>query len=1531
MKARVATVCVKALLAALPVLSLVVLLPGAAGAASTEHVFDPVRSLNGECGTSKADPVPDPGLCPMPPGVAAVDHPSTPFSFELEGLAVDPSGDVYVWDFRNGETAIMVFGPAGEYLTEIGIEGGIGGPPAVDSSCRVYVPLHNEEFTSRTHTQLIRYAPASCPPAKGAAYTKSVVVPVFPGAEQTLALDSDSGNLFAAGMQYRPDGTIVGVNEVQQLTVGAIGGSFNLRWFSDEAADGIGGLVAGSKTIGSVVSAAGNGNLQTGSSSVTSFVTTAGAFAVGEPISGPGIQAGTTVAEVTHGTSEGFLRLSRPATSSETAAPLETASVGSFRTEQEIGGVGLPAGTKVQEVKPASDSLVVTQAATANMSDVRLSAGLSETATSTGGSGSGEVEEGSATVTGFASAHGSGSPSSGSAFVEHVVTTTGEFSRGQTISGAGIPSGTVITSADGSSIQMSKRAETSGAGVSLMATDPISAGEEVSGSGVAPGTTVESLSGTTLDLSAPATASDPDADLSFAIPFDATPTTVEAALEAIPAIGTGSVSVGGGPAAAAPYSITFGGPLESTDVAQLGVEDVNLAGGEGARVATTTPGYDGTFGGGTGLNFKGVAVDAKAGELFLGTANAGVEADIVCVFDLADGRLKRRIDGAEVPGGQFVDSLGVQLAVDEETGELFVDDLSGAKRTYRFVRASDGSYAYLPDPQLEQHSYAETRSVVAVDNGTASPNRGYVYITSGNSPVGHLYAFGPPSETSAPIVGGTSFSGVTTTESTLHGTVNPGGAETRFRFQYVPEGLYRSDVEEFGPGHGFDHASKAGEGALPVGNQPVAVEASVSSLLPGTRYRFRLVAENRCEPQSPEAACVTEGEQGEQGAGPEVPHVFRTYAADSSALSCPNQTLRSGPSQGLPDCRAYELVTPADTGAKVPSSLIGSGNGAAAFATQLASPAGDSVLFMTNGGVLPGLEGSGSTDGYEARRGPAGWQSQIAGPSGAQAVSAIAGGASADHSLWAWVITDNGGSLSNPALQTNFPTYIRDDSGAFTPVGKGSLATDPAAQMRWISPDASHLVFTSKLRLEPAAAAPERTSGENVYDTTADGTTHVVSQLVSGPVPDGETIRFRGASVDGSAVAFSVGKGGGETLCVRLRDAETETVEVGPTTFAALSADGARLTYLKGGDIFSFSTTTSATTEIGSGGESTVVNVSADGSRVYFVSPKVLATGAQAGKENLYVGDASGGPVGFIGILEQSDVFGEQFEGRFGLGAWTAAANSEIDSLNGPALDPSRSTPDGRYIVFESSAGLAGHDAGGHTQIYRYDAIERNLACVSCNPSLAAPTSAATLQAFGEPAPLNAVTATQNISDDGARVFFESVEPLVPTDTNGRRDVYEWREDGVDGCASAEGCLGLISSGHDGKPSYLYAAAPNGSDVFFTSTAELVGRDTDTTSSIYDARIDGGFPEEAAAQPCVSEACRELPAVPPRLSQASNATGTGNVRGVEERQCGHGSRKVRRHGMTVRCVRVRHHRSHHRKRHGDAKPRGDHHKGRDGR
>ena len=943
---------------------------------------------------------------------------------------------------------------------------------------------------------------------------------------------------------------------------------------------------------------------------------------------------------------------------------------------------------------------------------------------------------------------------------------------------------------------------------------------------------------------------------------------------------------------------------------------------------------------GAGILFesKSIAI-GSAGEIFASGLRPGAGAiptkekpfvSQVYVFDGESGLLKDEIDGsgtdncAEVKGEKecgFGSSFGkLGLAVEWASGEVFVNDEAADKRpaVYQF-RFDEGTEEYVHLSTIE-HFFQDVYHAIAIDNGAFSPEPGYLFVTSHPSGVGHHFAFKPLPPPKPPIVQGQDFSGVSTSEALLEAEINPNGKKTRYRFEYVEEDTYLEDIEALGPGHGFDHAARAPEpdASLALGSGFVPAFVPLAGLEPGTTYRFRAVAEN-CDAEEPGRPCITmgEGKPGEEGDDAR----FATYPAQPPSPPCPNEAFRSGPSAALPDCRAYELVTPGDTNGHPvgANALIGLQVGAA-WSFPLASASGNSIVFQSFGGSLPGFEGSGvfNTEGYRAQRDPvSGWHTEIAGPSGAQSEGPTMVGVSPDHSHWVWkTFHSDEGSLGPDAY------YLRQADHSFQPVGRGSLepAGDTKALARWISAGGTHIVFTSKVQLEENAPPSGTTA---IYDYSPMGPTQVVS-LLPGEVPlgAGQNASYQGASADGSTVAFKVGG----TLYARVDNMETVEVSSEETLFAGLSEDGRWLFYLRPskaaeglepaqGDIFAFDTSEGEAAEpieAGSGGESIPVNVSPDGSAVYFVSPKQLEEGSAAGEDNLYLWERASESIRFIATLEHTDVTGVKTgtEDRLGgLGLWVSHAVSpnqggSIAAGIGRGSDPSRTTPDGSAFVFESHANLTEYDSQGRRQIYRYDAADESLRCISCNPTLAPPAGDAKLQSLdsdGSGGLLNALVEIANVSADGRKVFFESLDPLVPADVNGLRDVYEWRAEGVGACGDPGGCLALISSGQGARDSFLYGVTPDGHDVFLLAVDTLLPSDTEAVISVYDARVDGGF-DETPQTPCQGEACKEPASTQPNLPAAGSTAfqGPGN-RLRPKRRCPKGKRLVRRAGK-VRCV-----------------------------
>ncbi|MGN6203258.1 MAG: hypothetical protein ACTHNY_12770 [Solirubrobacterales bacterium] len=881
-----------------------------------------------------------------------------------------------------------------------------------------------------------------------------------------------------------------------------------------------------------------------------------------------------------------------------------------------------------------------------------------------------------------------------------------------------------------------------------------------------------------------------------------------------------------------------------------------------------------------------VAVDHANDRLYVSEVGPAETGTVIEVFELkAPHTYLGSIDGHSTANGKLLAPFGQDtLAVDETSGNLFVSELVRTPVVYEFGMGlgSDeellNTYKYFgfkgaPVPGLQ----------IAVDNSLSSPNRRTFFIPSvAEGKLHHTFAF-RFSSVDAPEVESVTASGIAETEAVLGALVNPNGGQTTYRIEYTTKSS------------GFDGATVAAEGTLAAGIATVPVSAAITGLSPGIVYRFRVVAQNEI------AASEVEGS-------------FRTYSSPLLGGPCANDALRIGPSASLPDCRAYELVTPPDTGGRTPR---GAGDGGRYFPQLHASPDGSKASFRIEGGAIPGFEAAGSGDGddYLARRDSDGWTTELVSPTGTEAPKPTPGGFSTDqeHSFWG---ENNRGENGKEGFFLN--PYIHYPDGHSEPVGRGSLGVDREVQAKLIGPNGSHILFiggNNPLQLEPNAP-PSGTRA--IYDRTPDEVTHVVSLLPGDVTPaPGEDADWVGVSLDGAGVAFRL-KG---SSMLYLRQNNDKTYEIGEgLTYAGLAEGGGRIFYLNGGNLFAYDTATEAAIQFSTGGDATPVNISADGSTAYFISPDVLTTKAnpngahaKATEDNLYV--SRGGQVSFVGTVESEDVE-EELGGGFkaGLGQWIKS----LESL--PATETSRTTPNGGALLFESRAPLAGYDPDGHTEIYRYDG--GTLSCLSCIPTGTAASSDASLQSLPGRIPgLNFGVLRDrllNLSSDGRRAFFQSYEPLVAADVDGKLDVYEWEAQGTGSCTEAGGCVYLISSPRSERDEDLFAASESGNDVFFRSGDLLTGDDADATTSIYDARVGGGFPEAETASPCQGEGCHPAPTPQPSLpSAATSFPAAGNL---PHRRCAKGKRLVRRHGR-ARCVKKHRHRRHHH-RHATSKGRG---------
>jgi hypothetical protein len=244
----------------------------------------------------------------------------------------------------------------------------------------------------------------------------------------------------------------------------------------------------------------------------------------------------------------------------------------------------------------------------------------------------------------------------------------------------------------------------------------------------------------------------------------------------------------------------------------------------------------------------------------------------------------------------------------------------------------------------------------------------------------------------APRVDSTSAGNLSSTFADLRAGIDPLGAPTAYRFEYLTQAAFEANGGSFS-GPEAATSVPVPDGGVGSGGETGGAEAAVvqpiGGLSPATAYRFRVVASNEIG--------VAEGEVN--GGGEEVAHTFATLPR---------------PVPGLPDGRAYELVTPVDKGTAD---------------DMFALPLEDSVEFQnkdvgfaseSGGGFLLetraafGASPAGEFNAYVFSRGSAGWRTTtLASPS--LGVQNIPGTVFDPFDLSRVGVDDTSGSFASPA------------------------------------------------------------------------------------------------------------------------------------------------------------------------------------------------------------------------------------------------------------------------------------------------------------------------------------------------------------------------------------------------------------------------------------------------------------------------------------------------------------------------------------
>ena len=536
--------------------------------------------------------------------------------------------------------------------------------------------------------------------------------------------------------------------------------------------------------------------------------------------------------------------------------------------------------------------------------------------------------------------------------------------------------------------------------------------------------------------------------------------------------------------------------------------------------------------------------------------------------------------------------------------------------------------------------------------------------------------------------------------------------------------------------------------------------------------------------------------------------------------------------------------------------------------------------------VLPGApNANGGPEYYVSRRGADGWSDKPkpVGPPGNEvtgASSPMYASPNLDRIIWftfgASLQGDDG--PFNEFFDFSNDFYREEPDGTFVHLNQGSVS-QPSEDLeglfpRGIGPDGMEMLFGDARFLEPEATQSSLYLGSG-------NTTKIVSRDENNvPVTYGDAR----LSEDGSTAAFVASDG---RVWIRDLDADHSTLVSsaatpgfsGEAVVSVLSTDGTRLILNTTGqltpddedssvDLYEYNSDTESLTRLSTGspgsgnanacggGECSVhfLTATKDGSEVYFTSPERLdGSKGVAGSPNLYL--HKGGQTIYVTTLAPDDhilAIAEQGH-RF------------------------RLTPDQSTLLFEAGSRITAYDSVGHNEIYAYDSSTGRVTCVSCRPDGTAPSGEAGLRegpvqtSAAFPAFARIGLNLVNSDADGLHYFFHTADALVPEDTNGSYDVYEYD------VASATPLL--ISSGKGESFAAFWGNSRDGRDVFFATGGALSPEDASVSAlKVYDARIGGGFPIPVKPAPCEGEGCRgqgsALP--PPATPTTPSFEGPGN-------------------------------------------------------
>jgi hypothetical protein len=405
-----------------------------------------------------------------------------------------------------------------------------------------------------------------------------------------------------------------------------------------------------------------------------------------------------------------------------------------------------------------------------------------------------------------------------------------------------------------------------------------------------------------------------------------------------------------------------------------------------------------------------------------------------------------------------------------------------------------------------------------------------------------------------------------------------------------------------------------------------------------------------------------------------------------------------------------------------------------------------------------------------------------------------------------------------------------------------------------------------------------------VLSASASASHDVTERLSQGPIGGNGAIasNYRGISSDGSRVFFqtteklvSADTDSATDVYERL-GATTTQISTGSTggngafaaTYSGISSDGSKVFFRTAEKLVAADTDNAMDIYMRSAGSTTLISLgpaggngvqtvfykgnTADGTRVFFETAESLVSGDSDIARDVYqwlsgtvtrlsTGPSGGNDSNFDTFYEASSadgtrVFMSTDEGltssdtdltadvyeRFGtttthLSIGPAGGNGNIDFDYDAFFDGA--SADGTKVWLDTDEVLTADDTDT-----AYDVYERSGATIT-RVSTSATAGNDSIDVFFDAG-----------SADGTRVFFDTIEPMVPADTDPSTDIY----------VRSAGTTTLVSTGPSGGNGGQYSSfagitGSSGADVFFTTPESLlIATDTDGFEDVYQRELGSG-------------------------------------------------------------------------------------------